>query len=115
MTRIFRTDRDHAFEVSFGPLTTKAVEATRRSMSASPRKRTIEDRAGKSASCQKPTCDREQSQSRAINVGAWSLLWNKSPLHTVYKRRRTATARHGPSACRYCRNDGQPSVNSGEV
>jgi hypothetical protein len=31
----------------------------------------------------------------AINVGAWSLLWNKSPLHTVYKRRRTATARHG--------------------
>src|SRR5207253_4152004 len=57
---------------------------------------------------QKPTCDREQSQSRAINVGAWSLLWNKSPLHTVYKRRRTATARHGPSACRYCRNDGQP-------
>src|SRR5258708_3418969 len=58
---------------------------------------------------------REQSQSRAINVGAWSLLWNKSPLHTVYKRRRTATARHGPSACRYCRNRGQPSVNSGEV
>ena len=107
MTRIFRTDRDHAFEVSFGSLTTKAVEATRRSMSASPRKRTIEDRAGKSASCQKPTCDREQSQSRAINVGAWSLLWNKSPLHTVYKRRRTATARHGPSACRYCRNHGQ--------
>ena len=43
----------------------------------------------------------------AINVGAWSLLWNKSPLHTVYKRRRTATARHGPSACRYCRNHGQ--------
>ena len=52
-------------------------------------------------------CDREQSQSRAINVGAWSLLWNKSPLHTVYKRRRTATARHGPSAFRYCRNHGQ--------
>jgi hypothetical protein len=51
----------------------------------------------------------------AINVGAWSLLWNKSPLHTVYERRRTATARHGPSACRYCRNHGQPSVNSGEV
>jgi hypothetical protein len=40
-------------------------------------------------------------------MGAWSLLWNKSPLHTVYKRRRTATARHGPSACRYCRNHGQ--------
>jgi hypothetical protein len=26
----------------------------------------------------------------AINLGAWSLLWNKSPLHTVYERRRTA-------------------------
>ncbi len=63
-------------------------------------------------SCRDGTHECVSSLRSLLNIGI-NTARARSP--SANGRRRTATARHGPSACRYCRNHGQPSGNSGEV